>query len=320
MPFTPLSPLNDFVFKKLMGNRKRTARLAEFLQTVIDIPKEEYADIRIMNPEIPRDFRDGKSCVLDVKIQTKSGWIINVEIQVEPQDWMHRRILFYAARMITEQVGKGEDYDQVKPVISIVISKHQLLSHGKNYHHCFTLYDRKERIKFPGRLMEIHTLEIPKLPPESDSMPLWSWLRFFAAKTKGEFAMTSRKHPAIAEALQDLMELSSNRRFRWLAEQRELARRDEAGRNSYRNRIAEKRGEKRGILRGLERGMVRGMEQGMEKGMERGLENGLERGAKQKALDTARIALRKNYPTGEIVELSGLTVEEIAQLRESLGL
>ncbi len=310
MSLTPLSPLNDFVFKMLMGNQKRTDRLAVFLQTVIDIPAQEYDTVTVLNPEMPRDFLDGKTCILDVKIKTKSGRIIDVEIQVEPQDWMPRRLLFYTARMITEQVGKGENYDLLQPVVSIVIANHRLLSKGVNYHHCFTLYDRKERVKFPGRLMEIHILEIPKLPAKPDSSPLWPWLRFFAAKTKGEFAMTSKRHPAIADALHDLVGLSSNRSIRDLAEQRELARRDEAGRNSYRNRMAERRGERRGEKRGERRGERRGEERGERRGEERGI--------KQKALEMAKIGINKDYPIEDIVEFSGLSLEEVLELRRNL--
>ncbi len=37
-----LSPKNDFVFKQLFGDARHTAPLADFLQAVLGLPKEEF--------------------------------------------------------------------------------------------------------------------------------------------------------------------------------------------------------------------------------------------------------------------------------------
>ena len=47
--------------------------------------------------------------------------IINIEIQVDVKPAMRERIVFYNVRMMTEQLGSGDDYNLIKKTISIVI-------------------------------------------------------------------------------------------------------------------------------------------------------------------------------------------------------
>ena len=42
MDFKPLSPTNDFVFKKVFG--ENMTALEDFLKAVLDLPAEEYRD------------------------------------------------------------------------------------------------------------------------------------------------------------------------------------------------------------------------------------------------------------------------------------
>ncbi len=175
-------------------------------------------------------------------------------------------------------------------MICIVIADHRLIDNAKAYHHCFSLYDPKEEVPFPRRLLEIHTLEIPKVPAESDSTPLWSWMRFFAARSEGEFAMTVKDNPALSRLYTKLQDLSADETVRQQAQAREDARRDEASRNAYRNRMAK----------------------------EEGKAEGKAEGKREKAREMARAALQKNYPIQEISELTGLSIEEILALTETV--
>ena len=59
--------------------------------------------------------------LLDIKVKTAAGKIINIEIQVDVKPAMRERIVFYNARMMAEQLGSGDDYNLIKKTISIVI-------------------------------------------------------------------------------------------------------------------------------------------------------------------------------------------------------
>jgi predicted transposase/invertase (TIGR01784 family) len=57
-----------------------------------------------------------------VKVQTKTGKIIDIEIQVNPFKNIGRRISFYKSKLIVEQIGKGDRYNIIQKVICICIS------------------------------------------------------------------------------------------------------------------------------------------------------------------------------------------------------
>jgi len=54
---------------------------------------------------------------------------------------MKERVLFYSSKMITEQVGSDDRFQEIKRVISIIITDFMLIAESEKYHHRFTLYD-----------------------------------------------------------------------------------------------------------------------------------------------------------------------------------
>lgn len=68
--------------------------------------------------------------------------------------------------------------------------------------------------------MEIHTLELPKVPEESDGTALWRWLKFISSKTKDEFETLAGKDTAMTEALLKLLDMSVDKATRRRAEAR----------------------------------------------------------------------------------------------------
>lgn len=136
-----LSPKNDFVFKMIFGDHRNTDILTAFLQAVLDLPAEEYARLEIVDPHLKREFEADKLGILDVKVHTKTGKVINIEIQVSNIPEMRERIVYYTSKMITEQIGYGHQYLEIKPVISIVITDYTLVPENDDYHNKYRLYD-----------------------------------------------------------------------------------------------------------------------------------------------------------------------------------
>ena len=52
----------------------------------------------------------------------------------------------------------------------------------------------------------------------------------------------------------------------------------------------------------------------MDEGLERGKSLGLAEGSRQKALETAKLMLQRNYPQTEICLMTGLSKEEVESL------
>jgi predicted transposase/invertase (TIGR01784 family) len=62
-------------------------------------------------------------------------------------------------------------------------------------------------------------------------------------------------------------------------------------------------------------GMEKGMEKGMKKGIEEGIEEGKQKGAHNQAVEIAKKMLEAELNPGQITSLTGLTPEEVEQLR-----
>ena len=275
MALKPLSPRYDVVFKRIFGP-DHISVLADLLSTVLDLPAEEYEDIRLIDPHLLRKHQRDKLGILDLRVTTKSGKVLNVELQVAPQPSIWKRISYYNARLLTDQIASGDEYNKINSTISILISYPVLIEDSREYHHRFRLYDERTQISYPDS-PEIHVLEVKKVQ-DADGSPLAHWLRFFAAETVEEFEMTSQARPAIAEAWGVIQHLSADEETRLVAEYEEMARRDEVDRHKG----AYKQGHQEGVFK------------------------------------VARNLLRKNMPYDDIVDATGLPLEEVKRLAADL--
>ncbi len=216
-PLGILSPKNDFVFKQIFGDANNVDPLASFLQAALGLPEEEFADLAIIDPNLNSGYDGDKHCILDVRVKTRSGREIDVEIQVRPTDDIYNRMQCYTAKMVAGQVKAGESYGIMAQSITIVITDFWMWRKDARYHHRFRLYDVEADIPYPDS-MEIHTLELPKLPENSDGTALWNWLKFISSETRDEFESLAGKDAVMAKAYGRLMELSADEKARYRAE------------------------------------------------------------------------------------------------------
>ncbi len=71
----------------------------------------------------------------------------------------------------------------------------------------------------------------------------------------------------------------------------------------------------RDIKNSIDTAKQEGLAEGMELGMKKGMKKGMEKGMNQKALDIARKMLSKGMEDATIMEITGLTREELMQLK-----
>ncbi len=77
-------------------------------------------------------------------------------------------------------------------------------------------------------LIEIHSLELRKLPEGTDGTKLYDWARFIAAESDDEMDNAAARNPEVKKAVVRFRELTADERTRDLYERREKARRDQA--------------------------------------------------------------------------------------------
>jgi len=253
-----LSVKLDLVFKLIFGDQRNMDIMASFLKSVLDIPEEEYDRITVVDPYVKADYIGDKYGIVDIKVHTKNGEVVHTEIQVEPIPEMHQRSLYYQSKMVTEQLGSGGNYPLIKKVVSIIITGYRLpqLAGSGRYHHQFR-YRTGDGIEFTD-LVEVNTLELPKLPRKTDNTELWNWMWFMETSDEGELEMLATKSPELKKAVGVLKELSADERTRMMAEDREKFRRDMASREDGARQEGREEGREEGVqIRRTEKDTVR---------------------------------------------------------------
>jgi len=221
-----LSPKSNFIFKQIFGDQRNADILGGFLQAVLDLPAGEYDHLTIVDPHLTPGRESDKLSILDVKLHTKSGNVIDVEIQLTNHPNLRERIVFYLARMVAGQISEGERYSSLKRSVCILIADFRVIADSERYHNRYRLCDPDTGSCFTN-LIEVNVLEIPKLPYEEDNTALWDWMRFLEPRGKEDYAMLSERNPHIGRAVAVLKELSEDERTRLLAESYQKARWDE---------------------------------------------------------------------------------------------
>ncbi|MCL2109964.1 MAG: Rpn family recombination-promoting nuclease/putative transposase [Oscillospiraceae bacterium] len=234
---------SDIVFRLFFADERDTGELVRFLKSFLHLSDDDYDELEIADPHLLREFDGDKLAIIDVKLRTKSKKTIHIEIQLRISPELKERIIFYSSKLITEQIGSGDEYDTIKKVISIVILENTLIPDSAKYHHRFVMYDQEAGVEFSD-LLEIHTLELDKLPTNADGTELYDWAKFINAETEEELNMLAERNPQFQPTVVKLRELSADEKAREAYERREKARRDH---NMY-VRAARSEGRTEGML------------------------------------------------------------------------
>jgi predicted transposase/invertase (TIGR01784 family) len=219
------TPRNDAMFKLIFGDGRDIGILTDFLKATLDLPEEDYEEVTLIDPHLAREHPEDKLGVLDVKVRTRSGKRVDVEIQLCDHPQMRERMVFYLTRMVNEQIGAGDDYGLIQRAICILITDFVLVPENGSYHNRYTLRDAVTGSEFTD-LLEVDVLELPKLPQDEDGSLLWDWMKFLSASEKEELEMLAEKNPQVKKAVVKFMALTEDDRARMLADSREKLRRD----------------------------------------------------------------------------------------------
>ena len=144
--FLPIK--SDVIFRLFFADERNVDFLIGFLKSVLRLSDDEYDRIEIADPHLLPEYVGDKHAIIDVKLHTKNRKVIHVEIQLRVTPEMRERIVFYDAKLITEQLGTGDKYDAIQKVISIVIMEKELIPDSPRYHHRFVFYDPEATVIF----------------------------------------------------------------------------------------------------------------------------------------------------------------------------
>lgn len=273
-----LSPKVDFVFKRIFGNEKHPEILISFLNAVIK-PKNLIKSVEIRNTDIDKEYLSDKYSRLAIKALTDKGEYVNIEIQVKNEYNMIKRSLYYWSKMFESQIVEGDNYDKLERTICINILDFKYLRNS-NFHNTYRLKEINTNEELTDT-MELHFIEIPKLKNYEDTDEvvdmLEAWISFLKDPDSKIVSKLEMSRDEIREAKIQLIKMSSDSKER-------------------------ERYEKR-------------MESLLEKTSS--IQSAEKKGELMKAIAVARTAIEKNFDDFTIQELTGLSLEEIRELRNN---
>ena len=281
----------DYAFKRVFGRNGNEGILKDFLESILDI---EIKDITIQNPEIPKNMRDSKIGILDVRAEINGKEIIEVEMQVQNQYNIDKRSPIYITKIYSDQLKEGDSYVEVKKVAVINILNFNYYERN-SYHSVgrmkFENSKENEKVDMGYILeeqyvtddLEMHFIELPKFrkknPDISSKLDQWLWL---ICGEEEKIKMAKNENEKIKEAKSELEKLEMSAEDRELYELRLKAIRDE--------------------INIRESGYTDGMKDGEEKGKK----------------EIAKNMLKENMPIEVISKLTGLSQEEIKRLKKTI--
>ena len=221
--------------------------------------------------------------------------------------------------MYTECFQEGEPYTNLRKCITI-----NLVSAGfklnRQVHSVYRILEQ-ERYQRLTDLLEIHFLNLAlaqKMDIQKQAIEkrekLINWLRFIATDDQKERAMLAVTSPVLQMLNEKIDVLSLSPEERRQYESRMKLKSDIATISEVQFKAGAEWGLVEGEARGLAEGKSVGLAEGKSLGLAEGKSLGLAEGSRQKALETAKLMLQRNYPQTEICLMTGLSKEEVERL------
>ena len=215
----------DYAFRTVFS---REGVRKQFISDVTGIPLESIRSARLDNPFLWKRRRRQKQGILDVAVRLHDGTRIDIEMQVRFQRYWTKRNLFYLAKMYTEDLWIGDEYECLKKCITISILGFSL-AQDTGCHSVYTLRDKRGR-EFSD-LFEVHIIELKK--PFADAGAVGEWIQLFNAESMEELNMIKTKNAGILEAREILRTLHLRNPLRLMYEQHLKEVRDRKAEDAY---------------------------------------------------------------------------------------
>jgi predicted transposase/invertase (TIGR01784 family) len=285
-----INPKTDYAFKKIFGSEQSHDVLISFLNAILYDGDRVIKDLEILNPYLAPRIRGVKATYLDVKAKLDNDTTVIIEMQVLNIEGFEKRILYNAAKAYSTQLGVGQDYTLLDPVIALTITDFEMFPEMTQLISRFILKEKDFLIDYPIYDIELVFVELPKFHKEVAGLKTLAdkWLYFLKCARQLDVVPESMNLiPEIKQAFEMANEVNLT------LEQIEDMEMQEMFIHDQRN----------AIKKALSQGRQEGREEGREEGK---LAAKLEM-AKQllDVLDDAAIS-----------QASGLNMTEIAQLRK----
>lgn len=160
-----ISPRVDIAFKKIFGVEENKDLLISLINSIVG-QEDQVAEVTLLNPYNPKNFRQDKLSILDIKAKGENGQRFNIEIQISDEADYDKRALYYWAKLYTEQLKVAEDYSLLSKAIGIHILNFTSIPDVDKYHNVFHITEKESGLLY-FRDLELHTIELKKFSQDA---------------------------------------------------------------------------------------------------------------------------------------------------------
>lgn len=286
-----INPFTDYGFKRLFGEEPNKDLLLDFLNELLREEQGEIKDLTYLKTEHLGTTSLDRKAIFDLYCENEKGEKFIVELQKSKQNFFKDRTIYYSTFPIREQAKRADWNYELKAVYTIAILDF-VFDNDKNepqkFRYDVKLTDVETQRIFYDKLTFIY-LEMPKFNKQVDELEnrFEKWLYVLRNLNRLE---------RIPEKLKEHI-------FEKLFETAEIAKFTQDEVQSYEDSLKYYRDLKNSLDTAKEEGINEGIEQGIEKGIEKGTQR------------IAKKALKLGKPISEIMELTGLSKEQIERLQ-----
>ena len=236
------------------------------------ILKQEVSEVDLsQNIVLRREQEDDKLGILDIMAKVNEKEYCNIEMQLVDTGEIRERILYYWSKIYARQLKKGQKYRELEKTIVILIANFEIKGLEDLKYHTEWKIMDKETQKVI--LTDKFELRIIELPKikEEEQEELIDWLLFLENPQSERVKTKMEENEELKEAVEKLQGMSED---------------------DYMQRIADLR--EKAIL-----------------DYNSGMDTAIRKGIKKGKLETAKKMLEKGMDIDTIIEVTGLSKEEI---------
>ena len=327
--------------KRLLRDKANYVVLEGFLASLLG---KRFKIHRFLESEGNQEDEEDKYNRVDILAESEEGELCIIEVQNSRELSYFHRMLYGVSKAITEYIGLGKPYEDVRKVYSINIVYFEL-GQGKDYvyhgktefvglhqpHDTLKLsvrqnekfFGNKEpdvmKRKAAGDLFpEYYVLRVNDFDKVATT-PLDEWIEFLktgniSAEAKAAGLPEARERLRV-DALSDNDKQAYYRHMESVRHMKSLfdTSRDEGYEEGMDMGLAE--GLAKGLAKGLAEGLAKGRSEGLAKGRSEGLakgrSEGLAEGRSERAKEIARQMKAMGLTTEQIAQATGITLDEI---------
>ena len=269
-----LSPKIDVVFQVLFGEVGSERITKRFLESILE-QKIDSIDLS-KNQILRREKVLDKLGILDVIATINGKEKCNIEMQLESETTIKERILYYWSRVYSRQIKKGNKYENLQKTIVILIADFKVEGLEElEYITKWKIIEEKNRKLILTDKLELVIIELPKIIEDEARSELIDWLSFLENPKSERVKEKMKENEELNEAVNKLEEMSEDEYLERIADLREKKILDENSRLSE------------------------------------SYNKGIKEGELKNKKETAKKMLEKNIPLETIIEITGLSEEEI---------